>query len=216
MRGTARTVAGMLFAATLAGLGVLHVARRPSWPPPADAGHPGRRAAATEAFAARASAGPHDAALDFAWSTAATLEPWADGDELLPAHPRGRRSRTLLGAHPHVRLARGRGGHADGLPAGAEAGRGRRGAGHRRRARLQALHAGARDVHAARRGGRGDRRQRRPAARRAASSPPAGRSGAWTSSDAPTIASCTSSTATSPGRAAPASRTTSTTAASTT
>ena len=49
-----------------------------------------------------------------------------------------------------------------------------------------------------------------------ASSPPAGRSGAWTSSDAPTIASSTSSTAPSPGPAAPASRTTSTTAASTT
>ena len=46
---------------------------------------------------------------------------------------------------------------------------------------------------------------------------PAGRAcGARTSSAAPTIASCTSSTGTSPGRAAPASRITSRTAASTT
>ena len=40
--------------------------------------------AATEAFAARAGAGPRDAALDFAWSTAATLEPWADGENFFP------------------------------------------------------------------------------------------------------------------------------------
>ena len=46
---------------------------------------------------------------------------------------------------------------------------------------------------------------------------PAGRAtGAWTRWAAPTIASCTSSTGRSPGRAAPASRITSTTAASTT
>ena len=108
---------------------------------------------------------PRDAALEFAWSTAATLEPWVDGANFFPRIFADVEAARLVGAHPHVRLAGGRGGDADGRPARAEAGRGRRGAGHRRRARLPAVHAGARDVHAARRGGRGDRRQRRPPAR---------------------------------------------------
>ena len=41
--------------------------------------------------------------------------------ELLPAHLRRRRSGALVGPHPHVRLAGGRGGDADGRPAGAQA-----------------------------------------------------------------------------------------------
>src|SRR5215218_6514436 len=63
---------------------VLGIVRRPSWPPPPDAVTPDGAQAATEAFAARASAGPRDAALDFAWSTAATLEPWVDGERFFP------------------------------------------------------------------------------------------------------------------------------------
>ena len=63
---------------------VLGIVRRPSWPPPPDAVTPDGAQAATEAFAARASAGPRDAALNFAWSTAATLEPWADGENFFP------------------------------------------------------------------------------------------------------------------------------------
>ena len=63
---------------------VLGIVRRPSWPPPPDAVTPGGAQAATEAFAARESVRPHDAALDFAWSTAATLEPWADGEHFFP------------------------------------------------------------------------------------------------------------------------------------
>ena len=40
--------------------------------------------AATEAFAARAGTRPHDAAFDFAWSTAATVEPWVEGKTFFP------------------------------------------------------------------------------------------------------------------------------------
>ena len=79
----------MLVALATAGLVVVHrrvlgIERRPSWPPPPDAVTADGAQAATEAFAARASAGPRDAALDFAWSTAATLEPWADGENFFP------------------------------------------------------------------------------------------------------------------------------------
>jgi cardiolipin synthase len=58
---------------------VLGIERRPSWPPPADAVTPADAQAATEAFAG----GPRDT-LPFAWSTAATLEPWADGVNFFP------------------------------------------------------------------------------------------------------------------------------------
>ena len=40
--------------------------------------------AATEAFAAREGTRPHDADLDFAWSTAATIEPWVEGTSFFP------------------------------------------------------------------------------------------------------------------------------------
>jgi cardiolipin synthase len=40
--------------------------------------------AATEAFAARDGVRPHDADLDFAWSTAATIEPWVEGSSFFP------------------------------------------------------------------------------------------------------------------------------------
>jgi cardiolipin synthase len=63
---------------------VLGSPRRPSWPPPHDAVTAAGAQAATEAFAARKGAGAHDAALDFAWSTAATIEPWAEGVEFFP------------------------------------------------------------------------------------------------------------------------------------
>jgi hypothetical protein len=40
--------------------------------------------AATQAFASRARPRTRDAALDFAWSTAATIEPWAEGVNFFP------------------------------------------------------------------------------------------------------------------------------------
>lgn len=63
---------------------VLGVRQRPSWPPPDDAVTPAGAQAATEAFAARGGTRPHDAALPFAWSTAATIEPWAEGVNFFP------------------------------------------------------------------------------------------------------------------------------------
>jgi cardiolipin synthase len=51
---------------------VLGIPQRPSWPPPADAVTPeGAQALG-------------DGPLHFAWSTAATLEPWADGQRFFP------------------------------------------------------------------------------------------------------------------------------------
>ncbi len=63
---------------------VLGVTQRPSWPPPFDAVTPAGAQAATEAFVARGAARPHDAALPFAWSSAATIEPWAEGVNFFP------------------------------------------------------------------------------------------------------------------------------------
>jgi len=60
---------------------VFGIEQRACWPPPPDAVTPEEAQAATEAFA-----GTHanDAALPFAWSTAATLEPWAEGTNFFP------------------------------------------------------------------------------------------------------------------------------------
>ena len=140
------------------------------------------------------------------------------GEDLLPPDLRRRRGGPLVGAHPHVRLAGGRGRDGDGRAARAEAGRRRRGARHRRRLRLEAVRRGRGDVHDG----------SRPPGRRS-SSTTSSRSiatgctrttGSWTGVRtrlaAPITASSTSSTAPSRGPAARGSRTTSRTAASTT
>ena len=57
-------------------LRVLAIPQRPSWPPPRDAVTSAGAQAATEARAP----GP----LDFAWSTAATIEPWVEGANFFP------------------------------------------------------------------------------------------------------------------------------------
>ena len=62
---------------------VLGSPKRPSWPPPHDAVTPAGAQAATEAFARRRRRS-RDAALDFAWSTAATIEPWVEGVNFFP------------------------------------------------------------------------------------------------------------------------------------
>ena len=63
---------------------VLGITQRPSWPPPADAVTSAGAQAATEAFVARDGTRPHDAALPFAWSTAATIEPLVEGANFFP------------------------------------------------------------------------------------------------------------------------------------
>ena len=75
-------VLGGLF--VLVYLQVLGVTQRPSWPPPARAVTPSGAEAATEAVAERDNVRPHDAALDFAWSTAATVEPSVEGKRFFP------------------------------------------------------------------------------------------------------------------------------------
>ena len=78
-------VASLGGAALLAGAyrKVLGSPRRPSWPPPHDAVTPAGAQAATEAFARRRRRA-RDAALDFEWSTAATIEPWVEGANFFP------------------------------------------------------------------------------------------------------------------------------------
>jgi cardiolipin synthase len=63
---------------------VLGISQRDSWPPPAGAVTAAGAQAATEEFAARDGVRPHDATLDFAWSTAATIEPWVEGAAFFP------------------------------------------------------------------------------------------------------------------------------------
>jgi cardiolipin synthase len=63
---------------------VLGATERLSWPPPADAVTAAEAQAATEEFVARDDTGPHDAALPFAWSTAATIQPWVEGRSFFP------------------------------------------------------------------------------------------------------------------------------------
>ena len=55
-----------------------------SWPPSADAVTAEGAETATEAFAAREGVRPDDAALEFAWSTAATVDPRVEGAEFFP------------------------------------------------------------------------------------------------------------------------------------
>jgi cardiolipin synthase len=63
---------------------VLYSGRRPSWPPPPHAVTAAGAQVATESFGRRTGVRPHDAALPFAWSTAASLEPWAEGVHFFP------------------------------------------------------------------------------------------------------------------------------------
>src|SRR5215213_1050830 len=63
---------------------VLGIVQRPSWPPGAGAVAADGARSATEAFGARDGTRPGDAALEFAWSTAATLDPCVDGANFFP------------------------------------------------------------------------------------------------------------------------------------
>jgi cardiolipin synthase len=88
-RGTVRrglAIAGLALAAVFVVVyrQVLGTTQRSSWPPPSDAVTAAGARSATEAFAAREGTRPHDAALDFAWSTAATIEPLVEGVSFFP------------------------------------------------------------------------------------------------------------------------------------
>jgi cardiolipin synthase len=71
-------------AAVLAHRKVLGIEQRDCWPPGAGAVTPDGALAATEAYAARPRARARDATRVFAWSTAATVEPWVDGARFFP------------------------------------------------------------------------------------------------------------------------------------
>jgi len=60
---------------------IFGIQQRSCWPPPPDAVTPAGAQGATETFAGTSA---NDAALPFAWSTAATLEPWAGGVNFFP------------------------------------------------------------------------------------------------------------------------------------
>ena len=86
-RGRAALAIGGLLAAlffVLVYRQVLGITQRPSWPPPAGAVTAQSAQAATEAFDAEGGKRPHDAALDLAWSTAATIDPWVEGANFFP------------------------------------------------------------------------------------------------------------------------------------
>jgi cardiolipin synthase A/B len=63
---------------------VLAIPQRSCWPPPPDAVTSAGAKDATAAFAARVGTRPRDAALPFAWSTAATIDPSVDGAAFFP------------------------------------------------------------------------------------------------------------------------------------
>jgi cardiolipin synthase len=63
---------------------VLRSPQRTCWPPPPDAVTAAAAQAATGELAAKGGARPRGAALEFAWSTAATIEPWVEGANFFP------------------------------------------------------------------------------------------------------------------------------------
>jgi cardiolipin synthase len=63
---------------------VLWITQDDSWPPPPGAITSAGAQAATEAFAAAPWTRPHDAAFDFAWSTASSIDPWVEGRSFFP------------------------------------------------------------------------------------------------------------------------------------
>jgi len=79
-------VAGLLLAAffLLVYRQVLYTVQKPSWPPPPNAITSAGARAATEEFAGRSRPRVADVGLDYAWSTAATIEPHVEGREFFP------------------------------------------------------------------------------------------------------------------------------------
>jgi len=62
---------------------IIFIGEDPSWPPPPDAITAAGAQAAVEEFAA-GNPSPDDVGLDYAWSTAASIDAWPDGDTFYP------------------------------------------------------------------------------------------------------------------------------------
>ena len=79
-------VLGIVFAAFffVVSRQVLAIVQKPSWPPAADAITAAGAQQAVEAFAARSDPRPSDVGMPYAWSTAATIEPWPEGKNFFP------------------------------------------------------------------------------------------------------------------------------------
>ena len=63
---------------------VLAIVQKPSWPPAAGAITASGAEAAVRDFDARPHPRPADVGLPYAWSTAATIDPWPEGDNFFP------------------------------------------------------------------------------------------------------------------------------------
>ena len=82
----ALAILGILFAAFfyLVFQQVLEIRQKPSWPPTATAITSAGAQRATELFDARSDPKPADVGMPYAWSTAATIEPWPEGKNFFP------------------------------------------------------------------------------------------------------------------------------------
>jgi cardiolipin synthase A/B len=82
----ALAVAGLAAFALFVGIfrQVIWLTEEDHWPPPPNAVTSANAEAATEAFARQDDVEAHDAAFDFAPSTAATIEPWVEGKVFFP------------------------------------------------------------------------------------------------------------------------------------
>ena len=79
-------VVGILFAAFffVVSRQVLAIVQKPSWPPGSNAITAAGAQLATQQFAARSDPKPADVGVPYAWSTAATIEPWPEGKNFFP------------------------------------------------------------------------------------------------------------------------------------
>jgi cardiolipin synthase len=79
-------VVGLLLAAFffVASRQVLRIVEKPSWPPGPSAITAAGAQRATERFARRSDPGPSDVGVPYAWSTAATIDPWPEGKNFFP------------------------------------------------------------------------------------------------------------------------------------
>ena len=78
---------------------VLTISQKPSWPPTATAITAEGAQRATEQFAARSDPKPADVGMPYAWSTAATIDPWPEGKNFFP-----RISADIEKAHSSVHI----------------------------------------------------------------------------------------------------------------